>query len=128
MLQKLMHTFLIVFMTVYFTSFIEITASAEEPKGYMVGLVTVANKDWVAEYRAKNTEILKKYGGRILARGKPSVTLEGTAPDVNTMIVVEFPSMEQAKARYEDPDYQKLVRLRQTGSQADFVLIEGMKQ
>jgi uncharacterized protein (DUF1330 family) len=92
------------------------------------GLVTVANKDWVAEYRAKNTEILKKYGGRILARGKPSVTLEGTAPDVNTMIVVEFPSMEQAKAWYEDPDYQKLVRLRQTGSQADFVLIEGMKQ
>jgi len=56
------------------------------------------------------------------------VTLEGTAPDVNTMIVVEFPSMEQAKAWYEDPDYQKLVRLRQTGSQADFVLIEGMKQ
>ena len=128
MLIKLKHTLLLIFLALFLTSPIAVTAEADEPKGYMVGLVTVTNKDWVAEYRKKNAELLKKYGGRILARGKPSVILEGAAPDVHVIVVVEFPSMEKAKAWHDDPNYQQLARLRQTGSKADFVLIEGMMQ
>lgn len=103
-------------------------AGAEEPKGYLVGLLTVGSKDWVAEYRSNNTDLLKKHGGRILARGKPVESLEGTGPQADTIVIVEFPSLAAARAWYRDPDYQRLIRLRQTGSQADFVLIEGMKQ
>jgi uncharacterized protein (DUF1330 family) len=104
------------------------TAEASDSKAYMVGLVTVDNKDWIAEYRSKNSELLDKYGGRILVRGKPAEVLEGKAPDVHAILVVEFPSMDQARGWYNDPDYQPLIKLRQTGSKADFLLIEELKQ
>ena len=104
------------------------TAQASEPKAYMVGLVTVDNKDWIAEYRSKNAELLKKYGGRILVRGKPAEVLEGNAPDAHAVLVVEFPSMDQARGWYNDPDYRPLIELRQTGSKVDFLLIEELKQ
>jgi uncharacterized protein (DUF1330 family) len=101
-------------------------AKAADTEVYLVGLVTVEHKDWVKEYRLKNAELLKKYGGRILVRGKPSKVLEGTAPDADAILVVEFPSMEKATAWYNDPDYQPLIKLRQTGSEVDFVLVEGL--
>lgn len=94
----------------------------------MVGLVTVDNKDWIAEYRSKNSKLLEKYGGRILVRGKPAEVLEGKAPDAHAIVVVAFPSMDQARGWYNDPDYQPLIKLRQTGSKADFLLIEELKQ
>lgn len=103
-------------------------AHADGPKAYMVGLVNVSNKDWVAEYRKKNSEILKDHGGRILVRGKPAEVLEGAAPEPDVIIVVEFPSMEQAKAWHSDPRYQPLIKLRQTGAEVDFFLMEALQQ
>lgn len=103
-------------------------AQADEGKAYLVGLVTVENRDWVKEYRQKNTELLKKYGGRILVRGKPAKVLEGAAPDAHAIVVVEFPSMENASAWYNDPDYQPLIKLRQTGAEVDFVLVKALTQ
>lgn len=103
-------------------------AEAADTKAYLVGLVTVEHKDWVKVYRPKTAELLKKYGGRILVRGKPAKVLEGTAPDADAILVVEFPSMEKANAWYSDPGYQPLIKLRQTGSEVDFVLVEGLEQ
>lgn len=99
-------------------------ALAMEPKGYMVGLVTVTNKDWVKEYRARNSALLEKYGGRILVRGKPATILEGERPEVDAIVVVEFPSVAQAQAWYSDPEYQPLIELRQTGAHVDFMVFE----
>jgi uncharacterized protein (DUF1330 family) len=117
-----------VFSLIFSASFFGPSARADGLKGYLVGLVTVTSKDWVAEYRKKNARLLAKYGGRILARGKPMVALEGTAPDVQTVVIVEFPSVKQAKAWHSDPEYHQLAKLRQTGSSADFFLVEGMAQ
>ena len=121
-------TILVILSLIFATSLLGLTARADEPKGYMVGLVAVTNKDWVAEYREKNAKLLEKYGGHIIARGKPMVTLEGTAPDAHTVVVVEFPSMAQAEAWYYDAEYQQLAKLRQTGSSADFFLVEGLTE
>ena len=101
---------------------------AMEPKGYMLGLVEVSNKDWVKEYRARNGPLLQKYGGRILARGKPAVILEGEHPSVDAIVVVEFPSVAQAEAWYNDPEYQPLIELRQTGAEVDFMILQQLSQ
>lgn len=101
---------------------------AEESKAYMVGLVNVSNKDWVAEYRKKNNEILNDHGGRILVRGKPAEVLEGAGPDADAIIVVEFSSMEKAQGWYNDPRYKPLIKLRQTGAEVDFLLMEALQQ
>jgi uncharacterized protein (DUF1330 family) len=53
-------------------------------------------------------------------------TLEGTTPLPNVMVVLEFPSLEQARAWYRDPEYAPLIKLRQSGSEIDLVLVEGV--
>ena len=42
------------------------------------------------------------------------------------MVVIQFPTMEQAQAWHDDPDYQPLIKLRQTGSDMDMILVEGL--
>ena len=42
------------------------------------------------------------------------------------MVVIEFPSLENARAWYNDPDYAPLIKLRQTGSEAEIVLVDGL--
>jgi uncharacterized protein (DUF1330 family) len=49
---------------------------------------------------------------------------EGTLP--STIVVLEFPTMAQAKAWYNDPEYAPLITLRQGGSTLDFILVEGL--
>jgi uncharacterized protein (DUF1330 family) len=54
-------------------------------------------------------------------RGK----LEGAAPDITNITMIEFPSMEHARAWYNDPDYAPMKHLRQAGSRLTFLLVEG---
>jgi uncharacterized protein (DUF1330 family) len=41
------------------------------------------------------------------------------------MFILEFPSQEQAKAWYNDPEYGQMIDLRQTGADTEIVLVEG---
>ena len=52
--------------------------------------------------------------------------LEGDGKLPSTIVVLEFPSMEQAKAWYNDPEYAPMIALRQGGSTLDFILVEGL--
>jgi uncharacterized protein (DUF1330 family) len=40
--------------------------------------------------------------------------------------VIEFPSLEQARAWYHSDAYQQLASIRREASTADFVLVEGV--
>jgi len=42
------------------------------------------------------------------------------------MVVLEFPSMEHARAWYRDLEYAPLIRLRQSGSDTELVLVDGL--
>jgi uncharacterized protein (DUF1330 family) len=42
------------------------------------------------------------------------------------MTVLEFPSMDQARAFYRDPDYAPFIALRRRGSDLEMVLVEGL--
>ena len=48
---------------------------------------------------------------------------EGRNPLPNAMFILEFPSVEQAKAWYNDPAYAELIDLRQGGADADILLV-----
>lgn len=51
--------------------------------------------------------------------------LEGDGDLPDAIVVLEFPSMEQAQAWYNDPEYAPMIKLRQSGSDLDFVLVDG---
>ncbi len=95
-------------------------ALAEEArKAYAIGMLTLKNKEWVKEYGPKTAEIIKRHGGRYLISGSPSEALEGSEYPANVLVVLEFPSLEKAKAWYQDPDYKPLIKRRAALSQLD---------
>lgn len=107
---------------------ISLPALAEEArKAYAIGMLTLQNKDWVKDYGPKTAETIKRHGGRYLISGSPPEALEGAAYPANVLVVVEFPSLEKAKAWYQDPDYKPLIKLRQSGSSLNLYLMEGVK-
>jgi uncharacterized protein (DUF1330 family) len=93
---------------------------------YAIGRLDMRNPSWVQEYGPKTAALVAKYGGKYLVRSQTVERLEGTGKLPSVVVVLEFPSMEQARAWYNDPDYAPLIKLRQTGSDLDFVLVEGV--
>lgn len=69
-------------------------------------------------------DILKKFEGRVLARGGRFQILEG--PDTfERNIVVEFPSLEQAVACHASSEYQEARKYRLGGvGQNELVIVE----
>lgn len=91
---------------------------------YTLGYLQIWDDSWIAEYVPRNTAIIERHGGRILsAQGRMEV-LEGDPKLPSTFIIFEFPTAEQARAWYNDPEYAPLRALRQTGSSNDLVLID----
>jgi len=98
--------------------------AATTKKGYIIARVHVTNPQQYAEYIKVAGGATAKYGGRYLARGGRMATLEG--PDVtDRVVIVEFPSFEQAQAFYASPEYTAARKIRAGAAEASFVLIEG---
>ena len=81
---------------------------------------------WLQEYGPKTAALVEKHGGKYLVRGSAMERLEGTGQLPSVLVVLEFPSIEHARVWYHDPEYSPLITLRQTGSELDFILVEGV--
>lgn len=93
---------------------------------YAIGRLQMRDPSWMAEYGPKTAALVEKHGGKYLARGGAMEQLEGEGDLPSAVVVLEFPSMEQAKAWYNDPEYGPMITLRQGGSDLDFVLVDGL--
>ena len=93
---------------------------------YAIGRLQMRDPSWIAEYGPKTAALVTKHGGKFVVRGGKMERLEGKEALPSRVVVLEFPSMEQAKAWYNDPEYAPLIKLRQTGSDLDFILVEGV--
>jgi uncharacterized protein (DUF1330 family) len=66
-------------------------------------------------YTDRVPAIMAKYGGRVLTRGARYETLEG--PDhFERFVVIEFDSMEAAKACFHSPEYVEAAAFRRSGA------------
>jgi uncharacterized protein (DUF1330 family) len=81
---------------------------------------------WVEKYAACVPALVEKHDGRYLAQGGAMEVLEGETPLPSLVVVLEFPSMEKARAFYGDPEYVPFIKLRQQGSDLDMVLVDGV--
>ena len=93
-------------------------------KAYLVAQINVTNPQQYAEYTKLSPGIIAKFGGRFVARGGCTVTLEGP-PATSRMVVVEFPSFERAQDFYRSSEYQAAKKLRDAAATAQFILVEG---
>ena len=91
---------------------------------YIVAQLDVKNTDWQKEYGPKAGALVQKHGGKVIAgAGYALERLEGKQPLPGVMFILGFPSAEQAKAWYNDPEYAQLIALRQTGADANIVVL-----
>jgi uncharacterized protein (DUF1330 family) len=91
---------------------------------YIVAQLDVKNTDWQQEYGPKAGALVQKHGGKVLAGARSALErLEGRRPLPSIMFILEFPSLEQAKAWYNDPEYGLMITLRQTGADANIVVL-----
>ena len=92
---------------------------------YVVVQVDVKDPERYADYRTMVPPTLAKYGGRFIVRGGKTETLEGDWLP-NRFVVVEFPSLEQAKAWWASPEYAEAKALRQATSETQMIVAEGI--
>jgi uncharacterized protein (DUF1330 family) len=92
---------------------------------YVIATVNVKDPVRYADYRKMVLPTITAYGGRFLARGGNTDTLEGEWQP-NRLVIVEFPSVERAKAWWNSPEYGPAKALRQATSEGSLVVIEGV--
>ena len=93
------------------------------PKGYWIVRVDIADEQKYKAYIAANAEPLKKYGARFLVRAGRYENPEGASRSRNA--VIEFPTYQAALDCWKSPEYQEAIKLRQSVSTADLIIIEG---
>ena len=93
--------------------------------GYIIAEVNVTDPVRYEEYRRQVLATVEAYGGAFRVRGGRSEGLEG-APPAGRLVVLEFPTYEQAKAWYDSPEYAGPKALRQATSDGRVLLVEGV--
>ena len=93
-------------------------------KGYWIAHVQVTNPERYKDYIAANAAPLKKHGARFLVRNGESSVPEGQLGS-RRHVVIEFESYAIAKACYDSPEYQAAIKIRESASIGDLVIIEG---
>jgi uncharacterized protein (DUF1330 family) len=77
------------------------------------------------KYTDRIPEIMKRHGGKVLARGGRYQIMEGPQ-DFHRFVVIEFPTLEQAVACFESPEYQEASTFRRNGGGiVENVIVEG---
>ena len=92
---------------------------------YIIVDLTVTDLPTMEEYRKRVPATLAKYGGRFLVRGGAHQTVEGDWKP-NRVVVLEFPSMEQAKRWYDSEEYREPKAMRLRAGRANLIMVEGV--
>ena len=91
---------------------------------YIIGQINITDPAKYQEYAKLAGPATQKYGGKFLVRGGKVDGVEG-GWQPKRLVVLEFPSMEQAQKWYRSPEYRPLIALRQKASRGKLVIVEG---
>lgn len=91
---------------------------------YIIARIDVTDPDKYKNYMALTPAAIEKAGGRFVVRGGAITTLEGPE-ETRRLVVLEFDSIEKAKAFYNSPDYERAKQEREGAADAQFIAVEG---
>ncbi|MBV7379401.1 DUF1330 domain-containing protein [Maritimibacter dapengensis] len=84
--------------------------------------VNVTDAEAYGKYAELAGPAIAKHGGAFIARGGRYVQLEGTERPRN--VVARFPSVEDAEACYNSPEYQAALDHARGASERELVIVE----
>jgi uncharacterized protein (DUF1330 family) len=92
--------------------------------GYLIGEVEILDPALYQQYAQGVPATIAQYGGRYLVRGGAVDPKEG-GWQPQRLVVLEFPSLEQARRWYASPEYAPLLAIRQKAARSRILLVDG---
>lgn len=93
-------------------------------KGYLVLDLSIEVLEGFLEYAEKIPAFIEKHGGRYIVKGVIPEKMEGDwLPE--RLVILEFPSTQNAKEFLSDPEAQDLFSLRQNTTNSQLIFAEG---
>jgi len=92
---------------------------------YVIAQITVRDPATYERYKELAPPSIAAYGGRYVARGGLTETLEGNWRP-KRVVILEFPSLERARAWWDSPEYASAKTVRQASADAEILLLEGL--
>lgn len=94
-------------------------------KAYVIANIKVHDPEKMQRYSQLATPIVANFGGRYLARGGASETLEGAHEYFRT-VVLEFPDLASVREWWHSPAYAAAKALREAAATTEMVVVEGL--
>ncbi len=92
---------------------------------YVIVDVNITDPAGYEAYKKLAGPTVGQYGGRYVVRGGETEVLEGSRQP-GRVVVLEFPTREQAKAWWSSPEYAPAKKLRQAASTTEMLVAEGL--
>ena len=92
---------------------------------YVISEVTARDPEAFANYRLRAEESIRQHGGRYLVRGAKTELLEGEG-EPRMLVIVEFPSLEQARTWYRSAEYAPALQIRDQALSRILTLVDGV--
>jgi uncharacterized protein (DUF1330 family) len=92
---------------------------------YVIAHIDVKDPDRYKDYIKMSPVSIAQYGGRFIARGGRTEVLEGNWQP-KRLVLLEFPSVEQAKKWWASDEYAPAKALRQATSIGELTIVEGI--
>lgn len=91
---------------------------------YVIVEIEITEPELYERYKHLAPPTVQAYGGRYLARGGATATLEGDwSPE--RLVILEFQSLEQAQAWHDSPEYREARSLRWRAARSRMLAIAG---
>jgi len=92
---------------------------------YIIAEMNITDPAGYEEYKRVAPPTIAKYGGRYIARGGETAVLEGDWTP-GRLVILEFESLEKAKAWYESPEYAVARNIRKGKATMRVVVTAGL--
>ena len=94
-------------------------------KGYVIVEIEILDHQKFQKYRQMAASSIEQYGGRYIVRGGKIQSMEGDwRPE--RLTIIEFDSIEKAKAWYDSPEYAPAKEIRQEALRVRLLIVEGI--
>ncbi len=93
---------------------------------YFIAQIQIDEPEEYQSYLDGFMPIFDRHGGRLLTvSSKPIEIVEGSWA-YDGVVLMEFPSLEAARAWKDDPDYARLASIRQRTARTNLILVDGI--
>jgi uncharacterized protein (DUF1330 family) len=93
---------------------------------YLVVDTELTNPELYEDYKRQARPLAEQYGGEYMARGGTLTLKETDLWSPQRLVLIRFPSAEQANRFYDSPEYQKVMQISKESARRTVVVLDGL--